>query len=71
MAKKVKTRKVVARVVGAVPVASGNAVYWRVRMVAPYFPFHMDLTPLYSTVAEAEQAAERWKRRSVIIQITK
>jgi hypothetical protein len=67
--KKNKTRTVTARVIGPIPENGG--AFWSVRLKAPYFPFYFDSSSGYATLEAAEAAAEKWRKRKVVVSVTK
>lgn len=68
---KTKTRRVLARVIGPIPAPGYRDVLWRVRLVAPYFPFFLDSSVRYQTLAKADEVAEKWRGRKIFITVTK
>lgn len=68
---KTKKRKTVARMIGAIPHAGLNGVLWKVRLSAPYLPFHIDSNMSYVMKADADREVEKWRRRKITIEITR
>jgi hypothetical protein len=71
-ATKAKARTVTARVIGPVPHGGfrEGEVLWQVRLIAPHFPFFLDSRVNYRTKADADEQAEKWRRRKVTITFT-
>ncbi len=71
MKAKKTTRLTFAGVVGAVPEAYGPNALWKVRLVAPFFPFFLDSRMKYLTKKEADGVADMWRKRKVTIEFSK
>lgn len=67
MAKK-KSRSVIARMVGVIPIPSGNNVFWKLRYAAPHFPFYID-SNVCESLDDAKKLAKRWKKRKITITV--
>jgi hypothetical protein len=69
-AKKTTSKKVV-KVHGVIldPGYAGS-VHWRVRLIAPHFPFFIDSGTYFQRKEDAEAMAARWRKRKIVITIT-
>lgn len=70
-ARATKTRTATARVVGAIPHAGYKGLLWKVRLTVARLPFYLDSTGCYGTLEQAEAEAEKWKRRTIVVSVTK
>jgi hypothetical protein len=68
---KAKTRSVVAKVIGPIPSAAHSGALWKVRLKVPRLPFYLDSSTLYGTLAEAEAEAEKWRRKKIVVTVTR
>lgn len=52
-----------------IPVSGELNLYWKVRLIAPRFPFYIDSQVGYVDKADADKQAEKWKGRKISVTV--